>query len=313
MKLLARKIEPNSNIFLISDDHEGSLFRYKKGWDLMCDMVRSKWNGVKATSNYVVDGGDFMEGIKIDDYRYGPETAKGPVPLLQLQQSAKNRESIKDHLVTILEGNHPWKLWKYGLLTPQLCQELNVPYGTWTCKISWTDKKGNVKFKSFHRHGIKSITSTADNPKRRRSNRELILQRHLKEAAGDCILMCKSHIHQLIISRPEPALYMTDDGKKIHAGYTEADPTAEYIHPDLRYYVATGSFLRMYDTQATLPQQFGQDLGVSGYAEIAEYDPVELGFVVVEIRDWKIQEVRKIKLGSAKVGKKLQIDVDPAI
>lgn len=46
----------------------------------------------------------------------------------------------------------------------------------------------------------------------------------------------------------------------------------------------TGSFLKL----------FGQD--VSGYGEIAGYDPVELGYVVVEVRDRQIHTVRKVTI-----------------
>ena len=313
MKLLSKIIAPNSNIFLISDDHEGSQFRYSKGWDRMCDMVNSEWNGIKSKNNYVVDGGDFMEAIAIDDYRYGPETDAESIPDLQVEAGVENRKPIKDHIVTILDGNHPFKLWKFGMLTARLCRMLGVPYGTWTAKISWTDKRGSVKFKSFHRHGTKSITSTADDPKRRKTNMELILKRHLKEAAGDTILMCKSHTHKLLVSRPEPPLYLTDDGRNIHAGYAEAVQNAEYIHPDLRWYVNTGSFLRMYNVGSHLSGKFGENLGVSGYAERAEYDPVELGFAIVEVRDWCITEVRKVKLSAGHAGKKVGLDIDPPL
>ena len=37
--------------------------------------------------------------------------------------------------------------------------------------------------------------------------------------------------------------------------------------------------------------------GVSGYAERAEYDPVELGVVVVMVRDREIVDVKPIVLG----------------
>lgn len=313
MKLLKKPIAPNSNIFLISDDHEGSQFRYDKGWDQMCHMVNSEWNGVPPVNNYVVDGGDFMEAIAIDDRRYGPETDKETVPDLQVEAGVKNREPIKDHIVTILDGNHPLKLWKFGMLTARLCRMLSVPYGTYTAKISWTDKRGNVKFKSFHRHGAKSITSTADDPKRRKANMELILKRHLREASGDAILMCKSHTHKLLVCRPEPPLYLTDDGKHIHAGYAESPQNAEYIPPDLRWYVNTGSFLRMYNVGSRLSSKFGDNLGVSGYAERYEYDPIELGFAIAEIRDWKLVEIRKIKLSAGHVGRKVSIEIDPPL
>jgi len=85
--------------------------------------------------------------------------------------------------------------------------------------------------------------------------------------------MCKGHTHKLIICDPERELYLADDGHDIVHHYRGAGQAQEYIHPDHRYYVNTGSFLKMFE------------IGHSGYAEIAEYDPVELGFAVAKIRD----------------------------
>ena len=55
-----------------------------------------------------------------------------------------------------------------------------------------------------------------------------------------------------------------------------------YIHPDHRWYVSAGSFLKLYEE------------GVSGYAEIGEYDPVELGFAIARVRNQKIVWVDKV-------------------
>ena len=57
-----------------------------------------------------------------------------------------------------------------------------------------------------------------------------------------------------------------------------------YIHPDHRWYCNTGSFLRLYG------------MGISSYAEIGEYDPVELGFCVARVRDRIIQGIDKVVL-----------------
>ena len=184
------------------------------------------------------------------------------------------------------ESNHPLKLWRFGALTQIICEKLNVPYATWSAKLVVRDSKGQLMYKSFHTHGRKSITSTADDPKRRKTNLELILKRHLKFKMGDCILMCKAHVHKLIICKPESELYITDDSEKTQQGYTSdhVSQNDDFIHPDHRWYVATGSFLKLY----------GEN--VSGYAEIGEYDPIELGFAVARIRNRKLQGIDPIIL-----------------
>lgn len=313
---LIMKVPDDYNLFLYSDDHEGSLMRYAKGWEILCHMINSEWNGIKPENNKALDHGDITEGILIDDKRYNPLVAKHVNAGLQREQAIKNRRPIQSHLVTILEGNHPWKLWKYEYITPMVCKELGLPYGTWACKVNWTDYHGRLMFKSYHTHGRKGITSTADDPKRRMANRELILKRHLKEKAGDTVLMCKGHTHQLIITRPEPFMYLTDDRENINAGYTKVDHTAEFIHPDLRWYVNTGSFYRLYNTGVRVnlgTDEEPYEVGVSSYAEVAEYDPVELGFAIAEIRNRQISEIRKIKLSAGRAGRMVDIDVDPPL
>ena len=99
---------------------------------------------------------------------------------------------------------------------------------------------------------------------------------------------------------------MTDDGNEVKQAYTmpeylsqdfaDSDTRSEigkpsrglyttpYIHPDNRWYINTGSFLK------------SSQNGVSGYAEMFEYSPIELGFAVVEVRNKTIQNVRSIFL-----------------
>jgi len=248
------------------------------------DMLEQEYDGCR--NNFGVHHGDFLEAIMQDDRRFDPKTTKSSYPLEQLKWAKKLYEPMKHRLLMILEGNHPLKLWRFGNLTEQLCEDLKVPYGTWSTKLVVRTSRDQLMYKSFHTHGRKSITSTADDPKRRIVNQRLILKRHLKFKMGDCILMCKGHVHKLIICGPEPDLYLTDDGDKIKQHHTMDDVSQNdsYIHPDHRTYVCTGSFLKLYGTD------------VSGYAEIAEYDPIELGFAIARIRNRKLVGVDAIYL-----------------
>ena len=282
MKLLTKQLENSHNIFIFGDIHLGSVLSSQKGWEKLVDMMNSEYEG--CSNNYAIDGGDMIEAIMVDDKRFGQEKLEEPLPLEQMKRAIEAREPIKDKLLTILMGNHERKLWRFGNITEKVCDDLGVDYGTYTCKLSIKDKRDRLMYKLYDTHGFKNITSTADDPKRRKSNMELILKRHLRFQAGDCAVMVKHHSHKLLVCKPETELYLLDDGKRIKQAYTGAGQNEPYIHPDARWYGNAGSFLKLYGD------------GISGYAEIMEYNPVELGFLVLIVRDRKIVELRPIYL-----------------
>lgn len=286
MKIITRKLPSNHNLFLFGDSHIGNVLRHNKGFEKLINMMHSEYEGVAARHNYGWDHGDIIEAVTIDDPRISLDGIKDSIPTQQMATAIKEYRPIASKIIAMNEGNHPLKLWRFGPLTKLICNELKITYATWSAKLIARDSRGQLLYKSFHTHGRKSITSTADDPKRRIVNKRLILKRHLKYKMGDCILMCEGHTHKLIICGPETELYMKDDGEKIKQGYTmdEIDQTDDFIHPDHRTYVNTGSFVRLY----------GKD--ISGYAEIAGYDPIETGFAVARIRNRKLQGVDAIYL-----------------
>lgn len=288
MKIITKKMPNDFNIFLFGDTHTGSVMHHKKGWDHLVKTMTNSYAGLPSSRNYGVDHGDVIEGITIDDSRYDSKTTEGNV-LKQIDDAVDIRKPIKDQIICILDGNHPRKLWRLSgikgkCITEIICDRLGVEFGTWTSKIVYKNNKGGLIFKHFCTHGSKSINSTADDPKRRATNMELILKRHLKFKMSDCALMTKGHVHKLICCEPSQDLYIYDDNFELKQGYTSSLYTDNYIHPDHRWYVATGSFYKLYGTE------------ISSYAEIAEYDPLELGFWIVKVRDKLIQNIDKIVL-----------------
>jgi len=286
LKIITKELPVNHNVFLFGDVHIGNVLRHKKGFDKLKHMMNSEYDGIPAKHNFGIDHGDIIEAITIDDPRISLEAIPNAIPTAQMKQAIKEYQPIAHKLLFMLEGNHPLKLWRFGPITQLIADELKVPYGTWSAKLVARDKRGQLLYKSFHTHGRKSITSTADDPKRRIVNQRLILKRHLKFKMGDCILMCKGHVHKLIVCGPENELYITDDGTKIKQAYTmdHVNQTDEFIPWDHRTYVCTGSFVKLYGDN------------MSGYAEIAEYDPIEIGFAVARIRNRKLQGVDAITL-----------------
>jgi len=283
MKLITKKMPVDFNLFLFGDTHEGTRLFFDGAFDTFIDTLCSPYDGLSASRNFCVHHGDAIEAVTVDDKRFDPGTVVDPrgTPFDQAKSQIKRLWPIKDKLLCLLMGNHELALRKFGNLSKVMADELGVPYGTYAAKITYVDHKGELIFKHYLTHGRKSITSTADDPKRRKTNMELILKRQLKFKAGDALLMSKGHTHKLLVCEPNSELYLTDDGGKLHQNYTHSRRNAGYIHPDHRWYVNTGSFY------------LGSLIDEVGYAEAFEYDPLETGYAVCLVRDRIIVDVKR--------------------
>jgi hypothetical protein len=284
------------NLFLFGDDHEGTLLRNDAGWNKLCDMMNSEYEGLPASRNRGIHHGDFLEAILVDDYRFDLLTTKEAFVLRQLEEAKKNFEPIKNKLIAVLDGNHPFKLQKFGQITKYLCEDKlkkSDLYGTWACHVTYANKKNEVMFKHFATHGNGSINSYAGDIEQQLANIRVILKRRLKNKFGDTLLNTMGHTHKLIICPPlgateEKKMPFFKGGKNgIETKHLRVEKVDGYIHPDFRWYVNTGSFVGQY---AEMPE--GEE--VSGYVERANYDPVEQGFAVALVRDGKITDVKKV-------------------
>ena len=294
---IIRKIVPNNfNLFLIGDQHIGSILSSSKLWIKMIHMVNSEVDGINPRNNFVVDHGDMLEAIDVQDKRFDISTVGGedengnPVRdlrmaqiLNQAQKAVLDRQDIRKNLITILKGNHEQKLLRHGnYVKDYVCERLGIEYGTYSCVIEYVDRKDRLLFKHYAHHGFGSIKSIAHPSKRRHANRKISLMQKFDAKFGDCLLSSMGHTHQLIICDPEPVLYMETKDGKIEQRYTKPSKTTGYIEPNHRWIVNTGSFLKT----------FG--IGFDGYGERAGYDPIELGFILVKIRERKIDKVEKV-------------------
>ena len=290
MKLIeCPNMSDNFNLFLISCTHHGSLLCHEKGISEVQHMVESEYAGVPAESNYIVHHGDAIEAIKVDDPRFSPDASKEPFPLRQAEYRIDKWQPVAHKILAWLLGNHEWKLHLFGNLSQFMANQMKVPYGTFSCRLTYKDKQGRTMFKHYATHGRKSINSTAMDYKHAQSYMELQLKRHLAPMGGDCLLNSKGHVHKLVLNEPMPRLYLVDTGKKIKQTYTR-HTGGSFIHKDDRWYVACGSFLKLYGDDVT------GDGAMSGYAELFELPPVELGFVVVRVRNQTIEGVELHKL-----------------
>lgn len=280
-------IPPDCNLFLVGDIHSGTRSSYRKGVDKVSNMINEPYDN--TVDNYIIDHGDMAETISRSDKRFDPEFHYLTVRE-QEDECVKIREPWGSKLICVLDGNHTFKMsdtyGHAGGFARKVAERLGVAYGSFTTKIEYYTGKNELAFKSFHAHGAGSINSSADDTIRQWSNMKLSLKRKLKRKAGDCILMAMGHTHKIITVKPQRELYLVNDGDRIKQKYTRAPsmhPTG-FIHPDHRYYVNTGSLYKLYS----------DDPYAASYAERAFYDPLELGFVIVRVRDYSIQGVDRI-------------------
>jgi hypothetical protein len=278
VRILGWKVPSDYELILFGDNQEGNVLSYRRGYLECIKYILGEEN------RFAIHMGDEMESYWIDDPRYDPITLTKN-PLAQQDQVIEDLKPLAQagRLITILYGNHSHKLSpKVGDITESTCRKLGIQYGGFSCVVNFGDEKG-LQFKGFFTHGRKLIKSIADDPVRNLSNLQLQLKQHLKYKMGDCLLMAKGHTHKLLICDPRTQLYLTTE-KEIREKYTRATPfgKAGYIHPDHRWYVNTGSFLKT----------FGES--VSSYSEMGEYDPVELGYIIVSVRNRQIEDVRKV-------------------
>ncbi len=277
MRILTCKVPRNFNLYLFGDAHSGSSLFYRKGFLKFVDTVK------KDKIGYAIDHADSIEAITTDDKRFTSDTAREPIPLKQAKDYIEMIRPIKQKIIVRLLGNHCHKLHRFGNLSEFISHQLDIPYGTYESKILFMDNKTDkMLFKGFFSHGFRSITNQAYDPIQREANMQVRLKRLLQEKSGDCILMSMGHTHKLIVARPTKKLWLSDDGSEIKQRYTHHE--GEFIHPDNRWVVNTGSFLKLFQE------------GISGYGSIAGYDPVELGYALVEVRKGEIRDVRKIVL-----------------
>lgn len=275
MKLIYKKVPDNFDLVLFGDTHEGTLLRDKKGVQKCIDFIASN-----KLPCYAVHMGDAIEAIKPDDPRYDPKLCTNKVPLEQADEVINQLIPIKDKIITCLLGNHEMKLHLFGNITEYICHQLNVPYGTYSSKVTFVFDDSSV-LKGFFHHGFGSISSYAKSPIQRQTTMLEALKRKLSFKQADCQLMALGHTHKLLICKPIAELFLTSDKERFYQGYTTDIHNGKFIHPDNRWYFNTGSFLKLYED------------GVSGYADIFGYDPVELGYIVVQIRNRAVQSAYK--------------------
>ena len=280
MRLLKVENAPSSfSLALVSDFHDGAKGYHETGVKKLMDGIAS------AKNRFWAFLGDGIDAVCTDDKRYHYVRGDTPLPLKQAMSFVKTCKPAAKKCWAMMKGNHEDKLHRFGDITEDLiAAPLEVQYGGYVCKLAVHDKHG-LMFKLYLWHGPMrgSVTSKAKDHLQRQANMKASVRRYLENKASDCAVMACGHTHLLLVAEPAPKLLLSDNGAKITSGYLRPpEPGETYIEPDRRWYVNTGSYLR------------SQMIDDDSYAELAGYDPIELGHAEVVVEDRRIVEVRRV-------------------
>jgi len=275
----------NFELILFGDNHAGSIMSHEHGLQECIEYIKAKKN------RRAIHMGDGQEAIMINDPRFHPATQKDP-PLKINEHFTDLLRPIRNRLDIMIQGNHERKLWPFGDLTKGTCNTLStqnhqVHYGTFSCVAEIKDEFG-LMFRIFLIHGKRPITSQAKDYDQAQGNMKARLKLLLQSLRGDCLVMAMGHTHRLLIREPAEKLYLYTAGKRIKQAYIKQAKTQQYIDPDQRWYVNTGSFYKLYTDELGFDGEW-----VNSYAELAMYTPMELGFVVIWVEDRQIVSIEK--------------------
>lgn len=287
MELIQRTMPRDYVLIDSSDYHYGSL-------NCSRDKIKEMVNKVATRKNhFLINKGDSIEAILPNDKRYascGIDIKENLLsPAQQADAVVKDFLPIKDKILAWGFGNHEYKLLNTMDFGRYIAAQLQVPYGAYAFKFTATDRNKRLMHKMFFTHGYGNINSSAKDDIQKLANRKASLKHKLCKAGfGDCIYMSCGHNHQLLVVEPtaEGKLFLTDDGHGIKQHYhVLAEQNASYIPPDSRWYGCSGSFLRLYSTPGTY---------AISYAEVAGYEPSEIGWLEVHVQDGNVVKVEKI-------------------
>lgn len=278
LELFTVKMPSSFNLYQLGDGHEGTIAQART----------SLLNGIKLIKNdpigYAVHVGDECEGRAIDDPRYDSDVNTTPVPFRQAEQVIEDFSPIKKKIIVWLEGNHNLYAKKYVHITKHICRELDIPFGTWSSKVNYTDRKGASYFKAFYVHGAQMsgpTRSRAGTPSRRSFNESESLKNLLYPACDDVLYYGCGHYHRQILYSPEMGkeLLLRDDGREIKQEWSQVGDG-----PDTKFYACSGAFVKQFI------------IGASTYAERNLYRPVDIGMIKTVVKNGVIKEVVKIAL-----------------
>ena len=290
MRIIDLHYPKDYDLVLFGDNHYGNRLWHEKGFAKCLDFIKG------SRRRRAIHMGDATEAITWADNRFDI-TIHRITPNQQRDGMIDFLQPVKNKIDVMLLGNHEYKLWKYGNLTDDICKALTnrkheVKYGTLSCVIRIFDDIG-LQFKMFLHHGFGRVASQAKDFEQKQGNIKASLKNKLKPFFSDVLISAMGHTHRSIIVPPtEEQLYLYINKKgSLKQGYIELGENADFIDPDKRYFINTGSFLKLFD-----PEPDAHGVFAVGYGELAGYQPIDLGFINIEVRNRRIKSVQKIKV-----------------
>jgi len=280
MRIATKIVPDNCDIVLHGDNHEGLKAYHDKAVDKMLNWI------MRAKNRFFIHMGDEIEARTVDHPYYSEPETKLSVPQRQTNFIIKQYEKAADRGLAWVYGNHPWMLQRVSNFTEQVCEKFKIPFMGCEGRLILNRKNGKQICRVFLGHPFRLfLGSKVDPPERARINNAIKLKRELKHKAADCLVMAVGHTHRLLVQPPTSHLLITCDNGDLQQSYTgQGDGSARIIHPDERWYASCGSFLR------------SQMMDCDTYSERLGYDPIELGYVVMEIRDAKVKQLREVRV-----------------
>jgi hypothetical protein len=287
MELIKKQMPRDYVLIDSSDYHYGSLNCSREKIKEMVDKVATKKN------YFLINKGDSIEAILPNDKRYascGIDIKENLLtPIQQADAVVQDFMPIKNKILGWGFGNHEYKLLNTMDFGRYIAAQLSVPYGAYAYKFTAVDNKDKLMHKMFFTHGYGNINSGSKDDIQRLANIKASLKNKLcKSGFSDCIYMSCGHTHKLVVVEPtvEGNLYLTDDGVSLHQNYHLLSPqNSPYIPPESRWYGCSGSFLKLYSTPGSY---------AISYAEVAGYEPSEIGWLEIHVQDGNVVNVEKI-------------------
>jgi len=285
MELLDFNIPLDCKIFDASDLHSGPHGYNREAFNKLLDEVENDNNARLFLK------GDLVDCITPSDSRFSSHS-------VDITNGHRNAQDHADLLIADLKrvahkilflqwGNHEFKIANTFDITKYMCKELDVKFGGYIAVATFrNDSRRGHLFKILATHGRKSISSLAKDPIQSEANMKASLKKHLDSMRfTDCIYQTMGHAHKLIVVEPtiNKEVMLTTTTKNIKQDYRSPVPqNSKYIPSECRYFVCSGTFLKTFAPS-----------GLTNYAEMAQYGPVELGCAEIVVQDGAIVNVKK--------------------
>jgi len=276
----------NGEIYIAGDMHYGALTCSRSNIRQMISDISRKRNSQLCLV------GDQIDSITPEDKRWQTTSVdwKGLLITPEEQSKAliKDLSPMKGRIPAILTGNHEWKLMNTMNFPQQMADALDSFYGSSACVVHfyW---KGKPAFRFFLAHGSWTPSSQAKDIVQADANMRAMLKLKLQDQVGDCVGMFCGHGHRLLIQPPtaQNHLYITTTKEGgVNQNYkVSPEQSADYLHPDTRWYGMCGSFLKLYSPPGSK---------AVGYGEMKLYRPTEIGCLKAVIKNGQLAYVQKV-------------------